>query len=125
WPPVPSIDARSQRLTAAFAAAHLIPAGMTVEKKPDLVGIPSSLAHSLKPLEFFRSTNDGYGAYAQLRDSRGYGPLSIGLGATMPYSDVNGAVGARIARHASCENTDQNPFGDVPGSLHTTSSATQ
>ncbi|GAB3896573.1 hypothetical protein GCM10029964_078110 [Kibdelosporangium lantanae] len=43
----------------------------------------------------------------------------------MPYSDVNGAVGARIARHASCENTDQNPFGDVPGSLHTTSSATQ
>ncbi|GAB3908102.1 hypothetical protein GCM10029964_107330 [Kibdelosporangium lantanae] len=100
WPPVPSIDARSQRLTAAFAAAHLIPAGMTVEKKPDLVGIPSSLAHSLKPLEFFRSTNDGYGAYAQLRDSRGYGPLSIGLGATMPYSDV--LTCAAVTRGLSC-----------------------
>lgn len=87
-PPDPSGDARSQRLTAAFAAAHLIPAGMTAEKSPDGLSLPGMPAIPEKPLEFFRSTTDNYQAYARLRDSRGYGRLVINMDPTMPFTDV-------------------------------------
>jgi len=102
--PLPADDARGQRLTLAFAAAHLIPAGMTAEELRDfpmrmIVEEPPGSAPKLvppsdlpvrpvKPLQFFRAPLGNYQMYAQLRDRRGYGRLVINMDPTMPYTDM-------------------------------------
>jgi hypothetical protein len=102
--PLPADDARSQRLTSAFAAAHLVPAGMTVEEPrdfpmrmiveeppgsvPKLVPPSDAPLRPVKPLQFFRAALGNYQMHAQLRDGRGYGRLVINIDPTMPSTDM-------------------------------------